>query len=269
MGRVYSLLLGMSIGVMFNNAFAGNDGYLSTNYGTIIKSPYGQCIHTTYFNSKNGVAECGEAPPKPEPVVIKKIVNETVSVSDADNVLFKFGASTLTSNGNVVLSNLINKIDSESNVSKITIAGYTDSLGRSAYNLQLSIARANTVRQFFIDHGVAGDKIVAEGFGESEATASNGCIKQYGEDPQNKIIALQNKLGRQYKSKKLTKQQRQQKAVLQDQLNSLTAIRNQLIACAAPDRKVLFTIEHDRQVQKTVEVIESAPPANAPVPEID
>ena len=52
---------------------------------------------------------------------------------------------------------------------RIRIIGHTDAVGDANYNLRLSEARANAVRQRLIDdYGVAPGRLVAEGRGETE-----------------------------------------------------------------------------------------------------
>jgi outer membrane protein OmpA-like peptidoglycan-associated protein len=57
--------------------------------------------------------------------------------------------------------------------SKIMVAGYTDSQGGQAYNQELSQHRAEAVRTFLVSHGVAPDRITAQGFGLSQPVADN------------------------------------------------------------------------------------------------
>jgi outer membrane protein OmpA-like peptidoglycan-associated protein len=57
--------------------------------------------------------------------------------------------------------------------SKIIVAGYTDSQGGQAYNMDLSQHRAEAVRSFLVSHGVAADRITAQGFGPSQPVADN------------------------------------------------------------------------------------------------
>jgi outer membrane protein OmpA-like peptidoglycan-associated protein len=54
------------------------------------------------------------------------------------------------------------------------IEGHTDSMGAATTNLQLSQRRAESVRQNLIDHfGIAQERLVAKGFGETRPIASN------------------------------------------------------------------------------------------------
>jgi outer membrane protein OmpA-like peptidoglycan-associated protein len=56
---------------------------------------------------------------------------------------------------------------------KVTIEGHTDSVGPADYNLRLSDARANSVRDALIERDVAADRMEAIGYGESKPIASN------------------------------------------------------------------------------------------------
>jgi outer membrane protein OmpA-like peptidoglycan-associated protein len=57
--------------------------------------------------------------------------------------------------------------------SKIIVAGYTDSQGGQGYNMELSQHRAEAVRSFLVAHGVASDRISAQGFGPAQPVADN------------------------------------------------------------------------------------------------
>jgi OmpA-OmpF porin, OOP family len=55
----------------------------------------------------------------------------------------------------------------------VDVEGHTDHVGDESYNLQLSQKRAETVRQFLLDAGVAGQRVKATGLGESLPIDSN------------------------------------------------------------------------------------------------
>ncbi|WP_345985055.1 OmpA family protein [Sulfurimonas sp. HSL-1656] len=56
----------------------------------------------------------------------------------------------------------------------VKILGHTDSRGSDKYNQGLSEARANSVRTLLIANGIAEDRIIVEGKGESQPIADNG-----------------------------------------------------------------------------------------------
>ncbi len=55
----------------------------------------------------------------------------------------------------------------------ITVMGYTDSKGSDSDNQRLSENRANSVRNYLVQKGVAQDRITAQGLGESNPVAPN------------------------------------------------------------------------------------------------
>lgn len=55
----------------------------------------------------------------------------------------------------------------------VVIEGHTDSTGRSGYNLDLSMRRAQAVRSYLIASGVRATRLQANGFGEGYPIASN------------------------------------------------------------------------------------------------
>jgi outer membrane protein OmpA-like peptidoglycan-associated protein len=57
--------------------------------------------------------------------------------------------------------------------SRVLVVGHTDTIGSAAYNRQLSLARAEEVREALVTYGVDPARVRAEGRGESEPRASN------------------------------------------------------------------------------------------------
>ena len=56
---------------------------------------------------------------------------------------------------------------------KIQIAGHTDSDGEAADNLLLSQQRANAVRTYLINKGIAPSRIISIGYGETKPIGDN------------------------------------------------------------------------------------------------
>lgn len=86
------------------------------------------------------------------------------------DALFEFNRSTLgaVTAGNQELANLANTLKNVKDVRSIMVTGHTDRLGSDAYNYRLSTARANTIRNYLIQNGVAADLVHAKGIGKSE-----------------------------------------------------------------------------------------------------
>ena len=87
------------------------------------------------------------------------------------DTLFGFDKSSLDSllpEGKAKLDQAIEQIKTHEGVNEITVVGYTDRIGSAAVNQRLSLARANTVRAYFIAHGLDGSVIRTEGAGSSQ-----------------------------------------------------------------------------------------------------
>jgi OOP family OmpA-OmpF porin len=56
---------------------------------------------------------------------------------------------------------------------KVEVAGHTDSRGSDAYNMDLSLRRAQSVRDYLVTKGIPSDRLVINGYGESQPIADN------------------------------------------------------------------------------------------------
>jgi len=55
----------------------------------------------------------------------------------------------------------------------VVIEGHTDSIGSETYNQRLSERRAEAVRQYLVERGVAASRLETRGYGESQPIAPN------------------------------------------------------------------------------------------------
>ena len=87
-------------------------------------------------------------------------------------VLFPFGKSSLQDllpAGRTALDNIATSLAAQyRTVKSLRITGYTDRIGADAYNDQLSLARAQTVRDYLIERGIPGVSISVTGLGKSD-----------------------------------------------------------------------------------------------------
>jgi outer membrane protein OmpA-like peptidoglycan-associated protein len=103
-------------------------------------------------------------PAPPPPPVKKQIVLRSVN--------FDFDKATLRKDAVPILDEALEILKEQGSVD-IIVQGHTDSIGSDEYNRKLSGRRADTVRDYFVKHGIAANRITAEGLGESKPVASN------------------------------------------------------------------------------------------------
>lgn len=88
-------------------------------------------------------------------------------------VLFESGKSELLSSAEARLTQVADALVTSSPESTMVVEGHTDSQGNDQYNQKLSQSRAESVRSYLVNHGVAADRISAKGVGESTPVADN------------------------------------------------------------------------------------------------
>jgi outer membrane protein OmpA-like peptidoglycan-associated protein len=103
---------------------------------------------------------------------VKQDTRGTV-ITLSGGVLFASAKYDLLPTAQVNLSQVADALTKSEPDDKIMVAGYTDSQGGQAYNMELSQHRAEAVRSFLVSHGVAPDRVTAQGFGPSQPVADN------------------------------------------------------------------------------------------------
>jgi outer membrane protein OmpA-like peptidoglycan-associated protein len=88
-------------------------------------------------------------------------------------VLFTSGKAELLPSAQAKLSEVANALTQQSPDAQIVVEGHTDAQGTESFNLDLSTRRAQAVRDYLASHGVAPDRIRAEGLGFSRPVADN------------------------------------------------------------------------------------------------
>ncbi len=88
------------------------------------------------------------------------------------NVFFDTGKATLKKESYIALNDLV-EILKIKNTMEIEIAGHTDNVGSIESNIKLSKERANSVRNYLIKKGISAKRVIAKGYGETQAVADN------------------------------------------------------------------------------------------------
>lgn len=113
----------------------------------------------------------------PKEVVKEVIVDKYIIPVSEDRLVlvgvnFAFDKSDLLPESYPVLDRAVLLLKEKSDV-RVEIEGYTDYKGTDAYNQELSIARAITVKDYLIAHGIADSRLSTIGYGEGNPVADN------------------------------------------------------------------------------------------------
>jgi len=97
--------------------------------------------------------------------------NAGTGVTGFETIGFEFNSSVLKTESYPTLDKLSSVL--RENGGKVTVGGHASSEGTAAYNMKLSKDRANSVKTYLVNSGVAASSVVTKGFGETKPIASN------------------------------------------------------------------------------------------------
>lgn len=96
----------------------------------------------------------------------------TGAVSIVTNINFDFNSAVVRDDAKPKLDRVIALLKESPNV-RVRVVGYTDSTGPAEYNQQLSLRRAESVRDYMASHGVAASRLSVLGKGEADPLVDN------------------------------------------------------------------------------------------------
>src|SRR5579872_1339012 len=99
-------------------------------------------------------------------------IGDNVTLNMPGNITFKTDSAELDPSFYPVL-NSVNTVLKKYDKTVVEVAGHTDSTGSADYNQRLSERRANAVAQYLEGQGLAQNRVVTIGAGETKPVASN------------------------------------------------------------------------------------------------
>ena len=137
--------------------------------------------------SDTQIEQALQAPPKSRGIIVVTTHTEAKQMIDL-NIPFEFNSSELQSQAAAQLKQLRSALTSESlGKDRFMVAGHTDGKGSAQYNQQLSMRRAEAVKRYLVDNGVAADRLEAVGYG-----AEHLALPDRPEDPANRRVEIRN-----------------------------------------------------------------------------
>lgn len=87
-------------------------------------------------------------------------------------IFFEFNRAVIRSQSFPILDTVAQVLRDFPDIS-IEVQGHTDSRGNDAFNMRLSQQRADAVRQYLVNQGIAAERLTARGYGETMPIESN------------------------------------------------------------------------------------------------
>jgi OOP family OmpA-OmpF porin len=96
----------------------------------------------------------------------------TESVNQQIDIEFQTGKSTIPADYTSEADKIVDMMTKHTDVNA-EIQGYTDNVGSKEKNQKLSEARAKSVRNYIVKHGIDESRVTAKGYGEENPVAEN------------------------------------------------------------------------------------------------
>jgi len=118
--------------------------------------------------------EPGEPNPDPKRNGCPKFIHlEGSTVRVLQQVHFQTASATILPDSFPMLGEIVQLLKANPDIKKMMIEGHTDNRGGAAYNLDLSKRRAQSVRNWLVEHGIAADRLQSEGYGLTRPIDTN------------------------------------------------------------------------------------------------
>ncbi|MDP1559023.1 MAG: OmpA family protein [Nitrosomonas sp.] len=161
------------------------EAYAVDDRGVVVRNAYDECWRTGYWTPAMAIFECdpdlvkkpeqvAAAPaPAPVPAPTPPVAHPTVTFS-AD-ALFDFDSARLKPAGIQALDEFARGL-TNIQYDLITAIGYADRIGADNYNKNLSLRRAEAVKNHLVTvDGIDPSRVFAEGRGEANPVTGNAC----------------------------------------------------------------------------------------------
>jgi outer membrane protein OmpA-like peptidoglycan-associated protein len=153
--------------------FSLHNPYRNTDYGYTVDDKF----FTTTIGAYYSLGKCckkGEKAIKPEISKAPVVSEETKKIFEQalQGVQFETGKDVIKAESFPILDNVVSVMKNNPEY-KLEINGHTDNQGDAKMNLDLSNRRANAVKKYLTEKGVAENRMKAQGFGQTMPVADN------------------------------------------------------------------------------------------------
>ena len=129
--------------------------------------------------------------------LISELVNEAEILTEEktaikfEKIHFGFDKTELTEYSKKILEEVISKLNVDSETI-FEIHGHADSIGGFYYNIDLSLRRAVSIRDYLVRNGIKSERLITKGFGEKNPIDSNSTKKGREKNRRGEFVRLKN-----------------------------------------------------------------------------
>jgi peptidoglycan-associated lipoprotein len=168
-------------GELMQDYLTGNDGkflfrvYENENYNLVAETD-GYLVKRQLFSTQGKSVD---------PSTLKDLINnitlDTTIVLDKielnkifvlENIYYNFNKADIREDAAIELDKLVQLLTDNPEI-KIELGSHTDSVDTDSYNIDLSQRRADAAVRYIVQHGIAPDRLIAKGYGESKPIGRN------------------------------------------------------------------------------------------------
>lgn len=168
-------------GALMSDFVTGNDGkFLFKVYGNedyvLVGENDGYLVKRQEYSTRNKTVD-----PTTLTDLVTNVTLDTTLVLDKieinkifvlKNIYYEYNHFNINSDAAKELDKLVDLLKDNPEI-KIELSSHTDSIATEEYNLWLSQKRAESAVNYIVQHGIAPDRLVAKGYGESKPIARN------------------------------------------------------------------------------------------------
>ncbi len=151
---IFSVGLLWAVSAIAHRGGMANDSYVGDMTRHMLVPGSGGCVRTGSWTASQKTAGCDRT------IVLQA------------GALFDFDQAVIKRTGRRELDALAASLQ-DTGAGQIRIVGHTDSMGPAAYNQDLSMRRANAVKDYLVRKGIRSGSITTSGRGETRPVASN------------------------------------------------------------------------------------------------
>ncbi len=147
----------LAVLLLFTGAAQANEGYVMDARDSVVHDSSGNCVHTGFWEPGDAFVGCdgAVAAVETEQVIFAAVepANPTIArvTLDADT-FFDFDKARLKPAGIDKLDEMIETVPRYDKLLEVRITGHADRIGDADYNQQLALERAETVKQYLLEH---------------------------------------------------------------------------------------------------------------------